>query len=257
MNGLVGSALSLNPDGEITFTSLRQNAKILFQALQEKGVRTLVNFAPKNGHINQVVSNMGFEIVGEPMHPKKADKAILRKKQGSNFAIADLKLIYQTGQLEARLYKEAILANAFNLLAQKGNAVSLKDLELTYNKLANLFRNEYLLYNEARDTFKMAFSQEVKYGLYIVKDQEVTLTSNPSKLWLHNFYANIMRKAVDSYILTAVALRNLKQYQNTVDLEMLVKGLVSTAQTLYIYGSIKYLNSCISSMFVSSVGRLT
>jgi len=37
---------------------------------------------------------MGFEVVGQPMNPKLADKAILRKKQGSNFAIADLKLIY-------------------------------------------------------------------------------------------------------------------------------------------------------------------
>ena len=66
-----------------------------------------------------------------------------------------------------------------------------------------------------------------------------------------------MRKAIDSYILTAIALRNLKQYQSTVDLELLVKGLVSTSQALYINGSIKYLNSCISSMFVSSVGHFT
>jgi len=38
---------------------------------------------------------------------------------------------------------------------------------------------------------------------------------------------------------------------------VVVQGLVNASQKLYIDGSIKYLNSCISSMFLSAVGHFT
>jgi len=45
-----------------------------------------------------------------------------------------------------------------------------------------------------------------------VKDETVTLSSNPNGRWLHDYYAHLMRKAVDSYLVTAKVLNDLKQY---------------------------------------------
>jgi len=53
MNGLICSALSPQPEGEVSFNELRQNTKTLFQTLQAKGIKTLVNYPPKNAHISQ------------------------------------------------------------------------------------------------------------------------------------------------------------------------------------------------------------
>mmetsp|Transcript_3084 Transcript_3084/g.4719 ORF Transcript_3084/g.4719 Transcript_3084/m.4719 type:complete len:505 (-) Transcript_3084:698-2212(-) len=117
MNGLICSALSQQPNGEISFSSMRQRTKTLYATLQAKNITSLISYAPKNAHIAQAVTNMGYEVVGSPYNPKLQDKAFIRKKEGQNSSITDLKLVYQTGQFEARLFKEALLANSFNLVA--------------------------------------------------------------------------------------------------------------------------------------------
>ena len=64
--------------------------------------------------------------------------------------------------------------------------------------------------DEEIDTFQSALAGEVSMGIYKVEGDHLRFSSTQDSQWLHQFYTNILKRYIDSYLVAAQALQSLR-----------------------------------------------
>ena len=70
---------------KIKFKALRHATETLFNLIEAKGIKTLVNYPPSNNDLNFALSHICYTIEGSPLSKKKGDEATFKKiSEGSS-----------------------------------------------------------------------------------------------------------------------------------------------------------------------------
>mmetsp|Transcript_863 Transcript_863/g.1548 ORF Transcript_863/g.1548 Transcript_863/m.1548 type:complete len:602 (+) Transcript_863:64-1869(+) len=214
MNGLVSTAFFMFQNQQsITFGQLSQEATTLYDLLDMKNIRKLINNPPLMRDLVNSLSQMGYSFQGNPMDKRTGKDAIIFRKAETPMT-ANV-FCRQQNIIAAHFFHETVLANAINS-ANAGNSLavaSVKEVARNFRVLLEIFSNEFIAKqkNIKNYDFQSILQHECMMGTYSLSaDGETIMVTNQSKYQsVHEFYSTILGQLIEPYLIVGYATHQL------------------------------------------------